>query len=300
MGFDAVQISPAQKSKHGHEWWARYQPQDYGKIEGLGSWEELKELCRRADELKLRVIGDVVFNHMLVVGSCHEWRQAQANPARLKQLQERLVRETSMRLEDFQWPWFEMSGEHWDNENRYEGWGSGEWSELRYCERVVAAQQKHLRLLLDAGVRGIRFDAVKHLRPAHLEEHLQLLRKEKVFAYGEVLPPGCNARGVHGAVVSIHRLPFDSLHVPGPVGGHRGRPGGCLGCCCARGQGDRSEECEAFPDLRALGGLGPLCTESRHGDESGALLRPGWLLCGGHGFVGLAFGFARWQRLGLP
>ncbi|CAK9080865.1 4-alpha-D-glucan glucanohydrolase) [Durusdinium trenchii] len=194
MGFDAVQISPAQKSKHGHEWWARYQPEDYGKIEGLGSWEELKELCRRADELKLRVIGDVVFNHMLVVGSCHEWRQAQANPARLKQLQERLVRETSMRLEDFQWPWFEMSGEHWDNENRYEGWGSGEWSELRYCERVVAAQQKHLRLLLDAGdwrqipgVRGIRFDAVKHLRPAHLEEHLQLLRKEKVFAYGEVL-----------------------------------------------------------------------------------------------------------------
>lgn len=22
--------------------------------------------------------------------------------------------------EDFQWPWFEMSGDHWDNENRYE------------------------------------------------------------------------------------------------------------------------------------------------------------------------------------
>eukprot|EP00913_Durusdinium_trenchii_P029101 g27285.t1 len=106
MGFDAVQISPAQKSKHGHEWWARYQPQE---MMGKRDPAELKELCRRADELKLRVIGDVVFNHMLVVGSCHEWRQAQANPARLKQLQERLVRETSMRLEDFQWPWFEMT-----------------------------------------------------------------------------------------------------------------------------------------------------------------------------------------------
>ena len=32
-----------------------------------------------------------------------------------------------------------------------QGWGSGEWSELRYCPRVVAAQQKHLQLLMDAG-----------------------------------------------------------------------------------------------------------------------------------------------------
>eukprot|EP00435_Cladocopium_sp_Y103_P059876 s201_g21.t1 len=189
LGFDAVQISPAQKSKHGHEWWARYQPQDYGKIEGLGSWEELKQLCTKARELKLRVIGDVVFNHMLVVGSCHEWRHAQKDPGKLKELQQRLVQQTPMKLEDFQWPWLEMSGDNWDNENRYEGWGSGEWSELRYCPRVVQMQQQHLQLLLDAGVTGIRFDAVKHLRPAHLEEHLRHLRKddEGLFAYGEVL-----------------------------------------------------------------------------------------------------------------
>ena len=32
-----------------------------------------------------------------------------------------------------------------------QGWGSGEWSELRYCPRVIEAQQKHLQLLMDAG-----------------------------------------------------------------------------------------------------------------------------------------------------
>ena len=46
------------------------------------------------------------------------------------------------------------SGDHWDDEYRYEGWGSGEWSELRYCERVVRHQQKHLQLLMDAGGDG--------------------------------------------------------------------------------------------------------------------------------------------------
>ena len=37
----------------------------------------------------------------------------------------------------------------------HQGWGSGEWSELRYCPRVVQLQQQHLQLLLDAGpLRG--------------------------------------------------------------------------------------------------------------------------------------------------
>lgn len=130
MGFDAVQISPAQKSKSGlsvlrnrsfssvfllskstfgrflgrfnkgHEWWTRYQPLDYCELSGLGSFEELKELCRAASELQVTVIGDVVFNHMLVVAPCAEWRSAQADGQRLRELQERLVKQTGMQLEE--------------------------------------------------------------------------------------------------------------------------------------------------------------------------------------------------------
>jgi len=82
-----------------------------------------------------------------------------------------------------------MEGAHWDNDNRYEGWGCGEWSELKHCKKVVDVHNQHLQELLDAGVRGIRFDAVKHMRPAHVDEYLRHLRQQPfpVYAYGEVL-----------------------------------------------------------------------------------------------------------------
>lgn len=66
----------------------------------MGSFEELKELCQAASELQVTVIGDVVFNHMLVVAPCAEWRSAQADGTRLKELQERLVKQTGMQLEE--------------------------------------------------------------------------------------------------------------------------------------------------------------------------------------------------------
>eukprot|EP00439_Symbiodinium_sp_Y106_P034919 s6497_g4.t1 len=191
LGFAAVQISPAQKSKAGGEWWTRYQPQDYLTIDGLGSWEDLRNLCEEADSRGVLVIADVVFNHMLVVANCQEWKSAQKSPQQLAALKRRLSDAVGpvFDAEDFQWPWFEMSGEHWDNDNRYEGWGNGEWSELRHCEKVVKVQQQHLQLLLDAGVRGLRFDAVKHMRPEHLAELVSYVRKsgQVRFAYGEVL-----------------------------------------------------------------------------------------------------------------
>ncbi|CAE7637305.1 unnamed protein product [Symbiodinium pilosum] len=191
LGFAGVQVSPAQKSKSGGEWWTRYQPQDYLSIDGLGSWDDLRKLSTEADHQGLVVIADVVFNHMLVVASCEEWKRAQSSEKQIAALKRRLDDAVGPVLdaEDFQWPWFEMSGEHWDNENRYEGWGNGEWSELNHSEKVVKVQQQHLQLLLDAGVRCFRFDAVKHMRPAHLAEHMDYLKKsgKLLFAYGEIL-----------------------------------------------------------------------------------------------------------------
>jgi len=206
LGFDAVQISPAQRSKSGDEWWTRYQPQDYTKIEGLGSADDLRQLCARAKELEMTIIADVVFNHMIVVASSHEWERAQGNPRELQALKKRLSQAVgpSLDAEDFQWPWFKMHGPHWDNKNRYEGWGNGEWSELRHCPKVVDVHKRHLRDLLDAGVGGIRFDAVKHMRPAHIAEYLQFLRESGCgFAYGEVL-----------SVDEVMQKEYMELHMP--------------------------------------------------------------------------------------
>ena len=33
--------------------------------------------------------------------------------------------------DDFQWPWYPLEGDDWDSEKRMEGWGCGEWSELK-------------------------------------------------------------------------------------------------------------------------------------------------------------------------
>ena len=57
-----------------------------------------------------------------VVASCEEWKTAQSSEKQIAALKRRLDDAVGPVLdaEDFQWPWFEMSGEHWDNENRYE------------------------------------------------------------------------------------------------------------------------------------------------------------------------------------
>jgi hypothetical protein len=91
-GYDAVQISPVQKSI-GDEWYARYQPVSYEHIEGLGSKEDLMSLCAQARRKGMIVIADLVFNHMAVIASRNEWLHAQHDqgkrvrlPARLENL----------------------------------------------------------------------------------------------------------------------------------------------------------------------------------------------------------------------
>jgi len=64
QGYSHIQISPAQRSNTGDEWWKRYQPFDYNEIEGLGSGDDLKSLTDKAHGCNIRVIADVVFNHM--------------------------------------------------------------------------------------------------------------------------------------------------------------------------------------------------------------------------------------------
>ena len=64
----------------------------------------------------------VGFYHAQVVASCQEWKHAQKSKELLAALKRRLSDAVgpAFDAEDFQWPWFEMSGEHWDNHNRYE------------------------------------------------------------------------------------------------------------------------------------------------------------------------------------
>eukprot|EP00928_Gymnodinium_smaydae_P018184 TRINITY_DN16925_c0_g1_i2.p1 TRINITY_DN16925_c0_g1~~TRINITY_DN16925_c0_g1_i2.p1 ORF type:complete len:826 (+),score=182.00 TRINITY_DN16925_c0_g1_i2:66-2543(+) len=171
MGFDAVQLSPAQRSIPGDQWWTRYQPVKYEEINGLGDENQLRQACEACARVGLQVFGDLVFNHMQVVASCDEWRRAQHDQGYLDALKGRLEHALgpTFNRDDFQWPWFALEGKEWDGPRRMEGWGCGEWSELRGgSPKVVAVHTDHMRKLRACGVSGFRFDAAKHMRPEHI------------------------------------------------------------------------------------------------------------------------------------
>lgn len=188
-GYDAVQISPCQKSiGDGGSWWQRYQPINYAHIEGLGSPEELRDLCNEAQQKQIIVIADVVFNHMAVVATCDEWRHAQHDHGKREELLRRLdTHFPPLTRDDFN-PWRECRPEDWDNENRFEVWGDGSWCDLKPTERVMQEHTQHLNKLLECGVKGFRFDAAKHIRPETLGSYAQHIRsRSDAFVYFEVL-----------------------------------------------------------------------------------------------------------------
>jgi len=193
-GFDAIQIPPAHVSPQGdlrRDWYLRYQPVNYQHIDhALGGAENLKRLCEEAAGHGITVIADCVFNHMAVVASCDEWQEAQHNGHKMEELQQRLDRNFGPHFDrhDFQWPWVCLEGEKWDDPKyMFEGWGCGEWSELRFSEKVIAQHMQHLRLLLNCGVTGIRLDAAKHMRPEHVARYVDFVQGEGAFVYTEVL-----------------------------------------------------------------------------------------------------------------
>ena len=194
IGFNAVQISPTQKSPSGDAWFLRYQPFDHLTIEGLGSSEDLKTLCADAKKKDLLIIADVVFNHMAVPNGLRrtDWIAAESarvsgNPEPMKKLRTHLDKFPHLSSADFQ-PWRDMQGVDWDNDNRYDSWGNGEWPELIPNEKVISLHIQHLTQLYNSGVRGFRFDAVKHMRVSQLTQYIETIRNfpELCYVYGEV------------------------------------------------------------------------------------------------------------------
>jgi alpha-amylase len=169
----------------------RYQPFDHTVVEGLGDSSELTQLCALAKSLDMIVIADLVFNHMAIpIGATRQdWLTAAAKDkkAATDDLYAKLAQFPGLTREDFA-PWQDMQGRDWDSEKRYEAWGNGEWPELLPTPNVISRHKQHLQQLYDCGVRGFRFDAVKHMRVAHLEHYATTIQNfaEPCWIYGEV------------------------------------------------------------------------------------------------------------------
>jgi len=237
-GFDAVQIGPAQESPDSPGWYHRYQPKNYGVISGLGTEADLRALCATAQRHGIMIIADLVFNHMLVVAQRAEWAEATdaadaGDPAALEALQQRLESQVGPAFDrwDFQWPWFAMDGAAWDDDRRYEGWGNGEWSELRWSSKVVFAHTEHMRALHECGVRGFRVDAAKHMRPQHVATYVQYAHAldPPAWTYLEVLNADESNPGQYEEYIQAAQCPVTDFWLPMFLSNHAAAARGSKG-----------------------------------------------------------------------
>ena len=167
QGYSHIQIAPAQRSndpnsKKPDEWFYRYQPVEYGKIDGRGSETDLKKLIDKARscDREIKVIADVVFNHM---ASTNDF-QSMDFPEFSK--------------EDFH----DQCKINFNDGNRrteVDCWLGEDLPDLNQSrEHVREVQKAHLKKLIDLGIGGFRFDAAKHMPNDVVKEYIDFIDRE--------------------------------------------------------------------------------------------------------------------------
>ncbi len=166
-GYQAVQVSPPQKSIGGSQWWTRYQPISY-EIEGRsGSRHEFAKMVKQCRKAGVEVYVDAVINHMAA------W--------------DRYFPEVP-----------------YDNKDFHDCAGpidySSVWS-IQHCdlvglndlrtesEYVRDKLAEYLNDLLSMGVSGFRIDAAKHIPPQDIQAILKALKQDgaRPFVFQEVI-----------------------------------------------------------------------------------------------------------------
>ena len=168
QGYTYIQVSPPQKSNPSPQWWARYQPIDHTIIDSpLGNEKELKELINTAHKRKLKIIIDVVFNHMANYGNYVK----NLNYPRFSS-------------QDF----YPQNCINYNNRNSViQGWINCDLPDLKTTSPHVRQEAKnYLKKLLALGADGFRFDAAKHIEPDFFRDILTVVPSDKLV-YGEVI-----------------------------------------------------------------------------------------------------------------
>lgn len=217
-GYSAIQTSPATQPKDyaykgvvdsevgipGYggtgNWWKLYQPVTQSVCDNgqtwLGTKEELESMCQTAERYGIKVIVDIVANHM---GNITGWKNALSDVS-------------------------PQVGEYWNSEmltdpsywhiNQYQVWMSD--SRLHFAmgslgmpdlntadKRVQAYIYNYLNELIDCGVDGFRFDAAKHIETpdddpsfasdfwptvlGQARSHYKAKTGGELYVYGEIL-----------------------------------------------------------------------------------------------------------------
>jgi alpha-amylase len=175
QGYSHVQIPPAQKSNPSTIWYARYQPVDYSVIEGRGSEDDLRALVNKAHGCGMKVIADVVFNHM-------------ADMPEYKNLDFPGISHINFHK------WCKIVYNDGNRDSEVNCWLGDSLPDLDQSKPAVQdAHKKHLRKLLSLGIDGFRFDAAKHMPADTVRDYIDFVNQEShdnAWNYLEVIEGG--------------------------------------------------------------------------------------------------------------
>ncbi|MBQ7133764.1 MAG: starch-binding protein [Ruminococcus sp.] len=155
-GYTAVQISPIQLTKdttndgaYANDWWCFYQPRDLAIGNELGDEEDLKEMCDTLDDYGIKVVCDVVANH---VQNCTNKAEAALINPTLKSY----LRNTSGTVLK---PYVDTTRAGHTTTDLNSQLPDLDTSNKDYQNYLI----NYLNTLADCGVDGFRFDAAKHI-----------------------------------------------------------------------------------------------------------------------------------------
>lgn len=184
-GFGAVQLSPLQRPsvKSGSNWSDVYRPYDFSfqPSDGLGTADDLKALCAEADKYGIKVIVDVVANHVDKTSGYYDpWWKSNADYVR---------------------SWGGNANINYGNRYSITHDRLGDYAEVNSENAdVIARAKSYVQWLRDAGVSGIRWDAAKHigLPSEGCDFWKEVTSVDGMFHYGEILgtPVNSNYAGI--------------------------------------------------------------------------------------------------------
>jgi len=175
-GFGSVQLSPLQRPdiRTGSSWHDLYRPYDLAfKSSGMGSEQDLKNLCDEAATYGIKIIVDVVANHVDKTSGYHD-------------------------------TWWDSNGRvRWEGGINYGDRNSithgqlGDYGDINSeSAEVIARGKAYVQKLHDLGVKGCRWDAAKHigLPSEGCNFWREVTSVAGMYHYGEILDaPGPNS-----------------------------------------------------------------------------------------------------------
>ena len=216
-GFTAVQTSPAQPelTPEGNDaekdpdiWYWLYQPlgfrvadYDQGDVNYLGDKDDLKSLCEAADEYGVKVIVDVVANHLAggtlgdedLVESEDQYGSIVGYSGQIDEKYQDLA----------YWHTYGTVA-NWDDRTQVTTGKIGLPDLKSESEEVIADVKAYVEELKEIGVDGIRWDAAKHIAlPSEDCNFWAEVTDSGLFNYGEILNnPGAGSYSANAALMA--------------------------------------------------------------------------------------------------